>query len=337
MVASSNNLFTPKYIYWELCDFCNLHCRHCFANSSPEKSFFADKTLVLSKILDISQKVAVPIRFGGGEPLLYPQLLELLHECKKHSIPLAITTNGTLLSAEKANQLKNCNLQSLTISIDGTEKFNDYLRGSGNFVRACRGLENALSAGIRPSVSFTATAYNYMNLSEYVDYFYKKGIREFYIFRYIPDISENRSKHLDLDGKMLMETTATIHTIEKVYPDITVNYEKKGHLDFLLTNDLSSASCKFTRGIMTIKFDGTVVVCAAISKNLGNIYFDSLEQIYANIVTEIKSINTIPNECSTCSFSNTCKGGCKCYSYIAFGDYTHMDNCCFKDLEPIHK
>lgn len=324
--------FVPQYIYWEICDSCNLHCKHCFANSNPQKKFFQDKSLLLSKIIEIETKHTVPIRFGGGEPFLHPQIFELLNTCEKNGIPIAITTNGTLLDTERVKQLKTYNLQSLTVSIDGTEKYNDYLRGNGNFIKACNGLVNILNANINASLSFTATAYNYLNLPNYVDYFYRMGVREFYIFRYIPDISARRSKRLELDKKMLMEVTAAIQTIGTLYPDIRLNYEKKGHLAFLLSKDSENSSCKFTRGIMTIKFDGTVVVCAAIPKKLGNIYIDKLSQIYSNIANEIKSINTIPSECMDCYFSNTCRGGCKCYSYTVFGNYNHMDNCCFKNL-----
>lgn len=332
MSALSEKSFVPRYIYWEICDSCNLHCKHCFANSSPQKNHFQDKSLLVSKIIEISQKGAIPIRFGGGEPFLHPQIFELLDNCQKHNIPIAITTNGTLLDAEKTYQLKKYNLQSLTISIDGTEEYNDYFRGYGNFALACKGLENALNVNINTSLAFTATAYNYLNLPHYIDYFYQKGIRKFYIFRYISNVLESRVNHLKLDKRMLMEITTTIQALEKSYPDIKLNYEKKGHLAFLLSNDSKNIWCRFTRGIMTIKFDGTVVVCAAISKKLGNIYADDLDQIYSRIADEIESIDIIPSECMNCPFSNICRGGCKSYSYAIFENYSHMDSCCFKDL-----
>ena len=291
-----------------------------------------DKDLLLSKIIEISQTSTATIRFGGGEPLLYPQLFELLEDCKDCHIPIAMTINGTLLTAGKAKRLKGYNIKSLTISIDGTEKYNDFFRGRGSFARACSGVENALNANICPSLAFTATSLNYENLYDYVDHFYKMGIREFYIFRYIPDISKKRSESFELDRKMLMKTTSAILKIEKQYADIRLSYEKIGYLSFLLSGNCANISCKFTRETMTIKVDGTVIVCAAVPKKLGNIYVDGLKQIYANIAAEINSISGIPDECTDCSFNNICKGGCKCYSYIIYQNYHHMDNCCYKKL-----
>lgn len=39
----SGHAYALSYIYWELCDTCNLRCRHCFENSNPENYFFADR------------------------------------------------------------------------------------------------------------------------------------------------------------------------------------------------------------------------------------------------------------------------------------------------------
>lgn len=330
----SGHAYAPSYIYWELCDTCNLRCRHCFENSGPENHFFADRDRLLHKILEITRRGPVPIRFGGGEPLLYPGLFELLEDCQRHHIPIDMTTNGTLLDSEAAKRLKQCGLRTLTVSIDGTKPYHDGLRGGGNFARAYWGMENALQAGNHVSVAFTATAYNYKNISDYTEFFHRKGIREFYIFRYIPDPSGVRTTELELDAQMLMETTAAIHTAMERYPDSKFSYEKKGHLDFLLTGRSSSAFCRFAKGILTVKSDGTVVVCAAISKSLGNLYTDSLDEIFANVETEIQAIGAVPEECITCPDVGVCGGGCKCYSYGTYGDYLHADSGCYRALLP---
>ncbi len=324
--------FEPKYIYWELCDSCNLKCKQCFANSGPEKSFFQDKDLLVKKIAEIEEKKAIPIRFGGGEPLLHPQLFEILEECSNIGVPVAITTNGTLLDAERAHNLAKYNIRSLTISIDGTEEYNDYLRGRGAYIRACQGLENALSQNIKVSLAFTVTAMNYKNLPAYVYYFYAKGVREFYIFRYIPNEARGAGKALNIDNKVLKEVTAEIQQLEKNFSDVKFHYEKFGYLAFLLNNDINNVACNFTKGTMTIKSNGDVIVCAAISKILGNIYKDELKKIYGNIMQEIEAMHYIPKECFRCVFAEGCRGGCKSYSFAEFGNYYHKDDCCYKNI-----
>jgi radical SAM protein with 4Fe4S-binding SPASM domain len=154
-------------------------------------------------------------------------------------------------------------------------------------------------------------------------------VRQFYFFRYISDNSRN--EQLKLNGDTLFETTKMIIGIKNRYLDASFYYEKIGLLSFLVDKGERSAKCNFTKGIITIKYDGTVVVCAAISKNLGNIYYDSLEKIYANIALEINKIEDIPVECKSCSYSKLCKGGCKSSAYSNYASYGYKDECCFKE------
>lgn len=327
-----NNDFWPKYIYWEICNHCNLKCEHCFANCEPKKTFFINVSLLLSKINEINQRKIVPIRLGGGEPFLHPDINKVLDNCYKHKIPVSITTNGTLLDEKTINMINTYKLETLTISIDGLQEYNDYLRGKGNFIRAYKGVRRALDNNINVSLAFTITATNYVNLNEYINYFYDEGIRNFYLFRYIPDEINLRSKSLELDKEKLYKVAQIIKSIEKKYSNIKLNYEKLGFLSLLLDDTEKNISCKFTRGIMTIRFDGTVVVCAAISKKLGNIYTDSLQMIMDNIVNEMNFIEQVSPECKGCKYILQCKGGCKSYSYNCYRDYLHKDNCCFKAL-----
>lgn len=321
--------FRPSYIYWELCDACNLQCKHCFAHSSPQKKCFQDQSIILRKITELTAEGIVPIRFGGGEPLLHPNIFSILSECTQMGIPVAITTNGTLLNETNVWRLKESGLKNLTISIDGTEPFHEYLRGFGSFERAVRGLRLALSAGLRTSVSFTLTAHNYKNLSEYVQWFYQCGVKEYYVFRYIPQSIIEGGDYLCLDKHLLMEATLKILDLQKEYSDAKFHYEKMGHLSFLLDNGSGKASCNFSNGTITIKADGTVVVCAAISKALGNIYHDRLNDVFEIVQQEIEKIKTVPIECLDCSYVEKCRGGCKSYSYNMYKNYCHRDDCCY--------
>jgi len=152
----------------------------------------------------------------------------------------------------------------------------------------------------------------------------------------IPDVSGKRSIKLALNKSQLMDASMTIKKLELLYPDVRFHYEKKGFLSFLIDEKDISASCKFVKGTVTIKYDGTVVVCAAISKGLGNIYTDSLNHIYETIAREIDCINCVPSSCQGCHLESICRGGCKSHSYICYEDYSHSDDCCYKELLKSH-
>lgn len=326
--------FYPKYIYWELCNYCNLCCKHCFAKSSPLKTDGIDKDILVDKIGEIARcgPKPAPIRFGGGEPLMYPDLFEVLERCRLLGVPVSMTTNGTLLDDGTAVRIKKSDLQSLTISIDGTKEYHEYLRGPDTFELARRGLEAALRAGLNTNLSFTVTAWNHENLFDYIGYFHRLGVKRYYLFRFASTDAGGPSAHFELDAGILLKVAREIARIRKNFPDVVLVYEKIGFLDFMLSNGNARVSCNFANGTVTIQHDGSVVVCAAVQKTLGNIYRDGLDDIWKNISAEIVSMSEPCMECNACSLLSVCNGGCKYSSYKTDGTYLHADRCCYKGL-----
>jgi len=121
------------------------------------------------------------------------------------------------------------------------------------------------------------------------------------------------------------------------YKDSTFLYEKLGFMTFLLDKKELPIKCNFSSKILQIKYNGTLVVCSAIDKSLGNIFRDSLNTLYENVLGEMKLILTIPNSCIACDYAELCRGGCKSYSYSTCGNYRLKDDCCyFKALDYDH-
>ena len=333
--ASSNSLlkkkkYLPRYIYWELCDHCNLHCITCFANSNPTKHSFVEKEKLFNKIDEITRENKVPIHFGGGEPFLLPYISELFEFLINRKQTFSINTNGVLINDSYIEQLNRSALDKITVSIDGTEEYNDLIRGNGTFNKALNSVKAMIDAEISVSLSFTITAINYENLERYVDYFYKQGIRRFYFFRYVSD--EARDNKLKLSKEDLLNAYSIINSMIKKYRDTSFVIERIVYFPFLIDEVKFRAKCEFAKKKMTIRHDGDVLVCSAIRKKLGNIFTDDLYAIYRHIENEIEAILEIPKTCINCTYVTLCKGGCKSFSYSRFGDYCHRDELCYKDI-----
>ena len=80
----------------EVTNRCNLNCKHCYVKRTPYVDL--PQTLV-KKIIEESNNLGVNrLTFTGGEPLLYPGLIELAQYAKQLGIPeLALLTNGLLI------------------------------------------------------------------------------------------------------------------------------------------------------------------------------------------------------------------------------------------------
>lgn len=93
------------------------------------------------------------IRFTGGEPLVYEKLYDLIKLATDNGIYTSIGTNGTLITDTIAKKLKKSGLKKAIVSIDGTEKKHDEIRGKGNFKKTINGINNLEKYGIETRIN----------------------------------------------------------------------------------------------------------------------------------------------------------------------------------------
>lgn len=139
----------PFHLSLNLTNDCNLACRYCFVNQSPDYMSldiaikaveYAMENLKLhkEKFHDVEPDLAAQIIFFGGEPLLcYNSIIKpLLEYCNKknyikNGLQFHLTTNATLLDKDKLLYLKENNIMPL-LSIDGAPSTQDYNRPCKN-------------------------------------------------------------------------------------------------------------------------------------------------------------------------------------------------------------
>jgi MoaA/NifB/PqqE/SkfB family radical SAM enzyme len=95
---------------------CNLACKYCnefddFSKPVPTETMFQR----VDKLGALGTSV---ITISGGEPLLHPDLDDIVHRIRKHGMVAGLITNGYLLVAERIHRLNKAGLEWLQISID---------------------------------------------------------------------------------------------------------------------------------------------------------------------------------------------------------------------------
>jgi MoaA/NifB/PqqE/SkfB family radical SAM enzyme len=95
---------------------CNLACEYCneyddFSKPVPIKAMFQR----VDKLAELGTSV---ITISGGEPLLHPELDEIIRRIRKRGMIAGLITNGYLLVAERIQRLNRAGLEWLQISID---------------------------------------------------------------------------------------------------------------------------------------------------------------------------------------------------------------------------
>ena len=118
-------LSTPIEVYIELTNVCNLQCIYCYKkgiNTNGPRYF--DVNLLRKVLDDLHSETVEPILFvlEGGEPLLHPQLSEIIQCIKYFNYPIDILTNGELLNSTTANEILpyiDLSNDDIQISFDG--------------------------------------------------------------------------------------------------------------------------------------------------------------------------------------------------------------------------
>lgn len=134
----------PLFASLEVTRACDRRCTYCGSRPFRGKELTGAEWLGI--IDDLARSGTLRASFTGGEPLLRPDLPELVNRCVSRGIEAEINTNGRLL-AGMIGALSG--VSCVTISLDGVEEVNDTIRGRGAFASAIEGYRAARSAGVR--------------------------------------------------------------------------------------------------------------------------------------------------------------------------------------------
>lgn len=159
-------------VVWNSTRTCNLKCRHCYMDSDSRKYNDELSTDEAKKFIDDLAEFKVPVLlFSGGEPLIRQDFFELAAYAAEKNIRPTLSTNGTLITREVAQEIKNIGVGYVGISLDGLEDVNDKFRGvKGAFNLAMRGIENCVAVGQRVGLRFTINHHNFEELDKIFDF-----------------------------------------------------------------------------------------------------------------------------------------------------------------------
>lgn len=162
------NMIRPDKVYFEVTNYCNFKCDFCPINSSTRVKKHMDFTLFQKGINDIVEEgITNTIAFHIlGEPLLYPDIFRALEYCKSKGLRTDLTTNGSLLTIERAKRITDGNLiDKLNISVETIDEEEHEARGSDiSFEKYYNGILEAVSF-IKKSGSNTNIELCLMNTS----------------------------------------------------------------------------------------------------------------------------------------------------------------------------
>lgn len=146
MIKNHYKIPLPTDFVFEPTSLCNLRCKMCYFDRKLTVKPGEMNTGQIETMIDNLPSMK-RVNLIGGEPFMRRDIFEILAHLEKRGVYTVISTNGTLVSREKSERLKKFhNLEGLSMSIDGTKKTHNSIRGTeyafDNTVNAMRWLKN---------------------------------------------------------------------------------------------------------------------------------------------------------------------------------------------------
>ncbi|MBN1508859.1 MAG: radical SAM protein [Sedimentisphaerales bacterium] len=219
-------------VVWNITRKCNLQCVHCYNDSGMGKTCDEISTAEARTVIDDLARFGVPsILFSGGEPLLRHDLFELMHYAADKGLRVVISTNGTLIGADQAREIKQLGVSYVGISLDGIGPVNDEFRGvTGAFEQAVRGIRNCQGAGVRVGLRLTLTRRNVQDIEGLFDFFEAEGVERACFYHLVP--SGRGASIADEDLTHAQTRDALNHILAK-----TRSFKQAGRKTDILTVD----------------------------------------------------------------------------------------------------
>jgi radical SAM protein with 4Fe4S-binding SPASM domain len=178
----------PTTLQVEVTSACNLRCAMCLVRYRPpvNKLAGAMPLYLLRRLVDDVPGLRQLTLQGLGEPLLAPDLLEMIGYAKSRGIRVGFNSNATLLSRARADELVAAGLDWLHVSLDGADAATfEGIREGACFERVLENLAGLVAAkraagSANPwlRVVFVAMRRNVAQLPELVELLARIGVRE---------------------------------------------------------------------------------------------------------------------------------------------------------------
>jgi 12,18-didecarboxysiroheme deacetylase len=344
-------------VVWNVTRACNLRCVHCYAHAverSREKELSREQGLAL--IDDLADFGVPVILFSGGEPLVRPDLVELARYAVGKGMRAVISTNGTLISRQKAEELKEIGLSYVGVSLDGMEEVNDRFRGKkGAFREALAGIENCQAVGLKVGLRFTVNRMNAQEVPKIFDLLERLEIPRVCFYHLVysgrgsslvdEDLSHEETRRVvdlimdrtrDLYDRGIQKEVLTVDNhADGPYLYLRMLREKnpRAHevLELLKMNEGNNSG----RGIGCISWDGSVHADQFWRHlSFGNILERPFSQIWTDLSNPLMAglkdkKNHVRGRCAKCRWLDVCGGNFRVRAEAVTGDVWAPDPACY--------
>jgi radical SAM protein with 4Fe4S-binding SPASM domain len=337
-----------------------LTCAHCRRLESDEAAF---KDLSTAQAKNLIEQLAelgrgqpmMPVLvFSGGEPLCRDDLFELVTHAKSAGITPALATNGTLIDAKVAEQIRDSGIVRIAVSLDGAtaEVHNKLRQLEGSFERALEGIKHLRQKDLSVQINITLTKHNAGQLEKVYELAKSVGAVAVHIFMLVPvgcgqvlaetdmlspeQYEQKMIEICQLDGRgeLQMKVTCGPHyeriiRQQGLYQERKKTSHKSGSVPGRQGHGGPSRGCLAGLGVLFVGHQGDVFPCGYLPVKCGNVLEQNLSEIwYGNKdLGRMRNSSILEGKCGNCGYREVC-GGCRGRAFAATGNYMAEEPFC---------
>jgi radical SAM protein with 4Fe4S-binding SPASM domain len=273
-----------------------------------------------------------------------------------------ISTNGTLISKDKAKELKEVGLSYVGVSLDGMEEVNDRFRGrKGAFKDAMAGIINCQEVGLKVGLRFTINRMNTAEIPRIFDLLEEYRIPRvcFYHLVYagrgsdlvdddldhgetrkVVDLIIDRTKDLH-DRGMAKEVLTVDNHADGPYVYLRMLGENNPRAEEVLTLLKMNEGNSSGRGIGCVSWDGSVHADQFWRHcSFGNVLERPFSEIWSDLANPLmkklkEKKRHVKGRCAKCRWLDVCGGNFRVRAEAVTGDVWAPDPACYLSDEEI--
>ncbi len=324
---------------WNVTKRCNLYCEHCYRDSGPESSVEGQLTTEEGRRL-IDQVKAAGFRlliFSGGEPMIREDLTELIAYAAASGLKPAMGSNGTLLTAVNARELKDAGLGGIAISIDSADpaSHNRFRNSADGWERAVQGIRYAQEAGLKVQINMTLKEDNVDEFEQVAQLAEEMNVASLHPFFLVPtgravNIEEDALKHeryYSVLRKVLQKQQTTRLEIKPTCAPQFMPLAKDMNIDMRYTR-----GCLAGVAYCSVLPNGEVHICPYLPVKVGNVREQPFDELWREnpVFRDLRNFKKYEGACGSCRDVGNC-GGCRARSYYySGGNFLAEEPWCYK-------
>ena len=315
---------------WEITLECCFCCKYCGSRAGKARENELSTAECLAVAAELAELGCKRVSMIGGEVFLRPDWARIVEALTSRGVRVCIITNGFLFKRELIDELKRVRIESVAVSVDGTERVHDRYRREGSFRSAMAAVDALASGGIPVSIISTLHAENAPLLEEMYGVLKTKRIFAWQLQACSPMGSASES---GLDHRF--DPRAVIAFVERhsdapfalgVADNIGYFTEGEGSLRGVRSGNAVFPGCGAGLSSIGIDSAGNVRGCESMYDDAfieGNLRLRTLKEIWEdeNSFSYNRSFTPelLSGACRSCEFGKYCAGGCRSYNDFVNG------------------